>query len=188
MSLGSTFDDVLAAAQAGAPWALQRLYQDLAPVVTGYLRLHGAAEPDDTASEAFLHVFRGLHGFDGDEAALRSWVFTIVHRRLIDERRRRGRQVSTVPLDDLPAVPGGDVEHEALEAIAPAWVHDALDVLSDDQRAVVLLRLVADLSVEEVATIVGKRPGAVRGLQHRGLERLRRHLATQRVTERPGET
>ena len=50
---------------------LRGLYRDLAPAVTGYLRLHGAVEPDDLASETFIGVFTGLTGFSGDEAALR---------------------------------------------------------------------------------------------------------------------
>lgn len=187
MAIGAGFDDVLAAAQAGAPWALQRLYEDLAPVVTGYLRLRGAPEPDDTASEAFLAVFRTLGSFAGDEAGFRSWVFTIVHHRLIDDRRRRGRRPVTEPLGDSVVQAGGDVEAEALAALSGGWVAAALEVLSDEQREVMLLRIVADLSVDEVATIVGKRAGAVRALQHRGLERLRRQLADQRVTSRNRE-
>src|SRR5689334_14091513 len=74
---GLPFDDVLAAAQAGAAWAFEVLYRDLAPAVTGYLRLHGAAEPDDLASETFIGVFTGLRKFSGDEDGLRAWVFTI---------------------------------------------------------------------------------------------------------------
>ena len=65
MRTGLPFDDVLMAAQAGAPWAFEVLYRDLSPAVTGYLRLHGAAEPDDLASETFIGVFTGLSGFSG---------------------------------------------------------------------------------------------------------------------------
>ena len=50
MATGLPFDDVLTAAQAGAGWAFEVLYRDLAPSVTGYLRLHRAVEPDDLAS------------------------------------------------------------------------------------------------------------------------------------------
>lgn len=163
------------------------MYEDLAPVVTGYLRLRGAPEPDDTASEAFLSVFRSLGSFTGDEAAFRSWVFTIVHRRLIDDRRRLGRQPVSEPFDEPPAQVGGDVEQEGLAALGGSWVGEALQVLSDEQREVVLLRIAADLSVDQVAAVVGKRAGAVRALQHRGLERLRRHLADQRVTSHSRE-
>src|SRR3954464_12512885 len=91
MAGGPAFDDVLAAARAGAGWAFERLYRDLAPAVTGYLRLHGRAGPDDLASETFIGVFTGLAGFSGDETGLRAWVFTIAHRRLLDDWRRRNR-------------------------------------------------------------------------------------------------
>src|SRR3954467_7709939 len=111
MAVGPAFDDVLAAAQAGAGWACEQLYRDLAPTVTGYLRLHGAVEPDDLASETFLGVFTGLAGFSGDEAALRAWVFTIAHRRLVDDWRRRSRRPQAAADDrDLAGYVGGDVE------------------------------------------------------------------------------
>ena len=101
MRTGLPFDDVLAAAQAGAAWAFEVLYRDLSPAVSGYLRLHGAAEPDDLASETFIGVFTGLAGFSGDEDALRAWVFTIAHRRLVDDWRRSSRrpQVNDEPGD-----------------------------------------------------------------------------------------
>src|ERR671917_856613 len=111
MSTGVAFDDILVAAQAGAGWAFETLYRDLSPAVTGYLRLHGAAEPDDLASETFLGVFTGLAGFRGDEDALRGWVFTIAHRRLVDDWRRRSRRprMADEP-GDLTTQVGGDVE------------------------------------------------------------------------------
>src|ERR687890_2791585 len=98
---GLPFDDVLAAAQAGAAWAFEVLYRDLSPSVTGYLRLHGALEPDDLASETFIGVFTGLPGFRGDEGALRAWVFTIAHRSLVDDWRRRSRRPQVVDDGDL---------------------------------------------------------------------------------------
>jgi RNA polymerase sigma factor (sigma-70 family) len=184
--IGPGFTDTLAAAQAGAAWALRALYDDLAPAVTGYLRLRGAAEADDVTSDTFLDVFRGLESFDGDEAAFRSWVFTIAHRRLIDERRRRGRRPPTVPLDESAEPVGGNVEEEALDGLVASWARDALDVLTDEQRTVILLRVVADLSAEQVAQVLGKRPDAIRAVQHRGLRRLRRVLESQRVTDLHG--
>ena len=57
-----------------------------------------------------------------------------------------------------------------------------LGTLSEDQRAVLLLRVVGDLSIEEVAKAVGKRPGAVKALQRRGLAAIRRELARKGVT------
>ena len=178
MALGVGFDSTLAAAQAGAAWALRVLYDDLAPVVTGYLRLHGAGDPDDVASETFIGVFRNLHQFTGDEDAFRSWVFTIAHRRLLDERRRAVRRPPTRAIVDLePRIEGGNVEDDALVGLGGQWVRDVLACLTDDQRDVLLLRVVADLSVDQTAAAMDRRPGAVRALQHRAVKALRRHLA-----------
>ena len=177
MAVGPAFDDVLAAARAGAAWAFEVLYRDLSPVVTGYLRLHGAQDPDDLASETFLAVFRGLSGFSGDEAGLRSWVFTIAHRRLVDDLRRRSRR----PLladgggDLLHEVAGGDVEDDVLTRLGAEAVHRLCAGLPEDQRSV-LLRVLADLTVEQVAEVLGRSEGAVKALQRRGLRRLREEL------------
>jgi len=174
MRTGIAFDDVLAAAQAGAAWAFEVLYRDLSPAVTGYLRLHGAAEPDDLASETFLGVFTGLACFSGDEDALRSWVFTIAHRRLIDDWRRRSRRPQvTDDAGDLTLVPGGDAEDDALLRIGTDDVHRMCAGLPDDQRSVLLLRVLADLTMEQVASVMGRSVGSVKALQRRGLRTLR---------------
>ena len=177
MRTGVAFDDVLAAAQAGAAWAFEVLYRDLAPVVTGYLRLHGATEPDDLASETFLGVFTGLAGFSGDEDALRSWVFTIAHRRLIDDWRRRSRRPQlTDDAGDLTLLPGGDAEDDALLRVGTENVHTMCAALPDDQRSVLLMRVLADLTVEQIASVMGRSVGSVKALQRRGLRSLREQL------------
>jgi len=174
MSFGDDFDGILVAAQAGAAWAAERLWRDLAPLVTGYLRMQGATDPEDLTSETFIGVFAGIRTFTGSESALRSLVLTIAHRRLLDERRRRARRPDPEPLDDRSEIAGGDVEEEALAALADARLRSALDTLSPDQRTVLLLRIVGDLTVEQVAGVVGKRPGAVKALQRRGLAAVRK--------------
>jgi len=170
------FTSILEAARAGAEWAWSRLYADLAGPVRGYARSRGAAEPDDVVGETFLQVARNLSGFDGDYAGFRSWVFVIAHHRVIDERRRRSRR----PEDPvaLPSVvePSGDVEQEALDDMATRRVMSVLERLSPDQRSVVMLRIVGDLSLEQTAEILNKRIGAVKSLQKRAFDRLRRIL------------
>jgi RNA polymerase sigma-70 factor (ECF subfamily) len=176
---GLPFDDILAAAQAGAAWAFETLYRDLAPSVTGYLRLHGALEPDDLASETFIGVFTGLAGFRGDEAALRGWVFTIAHRRLVDDWRRRSRRPQTCDDDgDLLTQVGGDVEDDVLLQVGTAEVHRLCAALPDDQRTVILLRILADLTVEQVGQVMGRSVPSVKALQRRGLRSLREALET----------
>ena len=172
------FESTLTAARAGAEWAWDRLYGDLAPAVRGYVRAQGAAEPDDVVGEVFLAVVRELPSFvaRGDvERDFRALVFTIAHRRVVDDLRRRGRRpVSPAPPDVLAesAAAGGDVADEAMASLGDAQVVEALGELPIDQRAVLLLRILGDLTVEEVARVVGKRPGAVKALQRRGLRRI----------------
>jgi RNA polymerase sigma factor (sigma-70 family) len=179
MRTGLPFDDVLAAGRAGAAWAFEVLYRDLAPAVTGYLRLHGAAEPDDLASETFIGVLTGLAGFRGDEEAFRAWVFTIAHRRLVDDWRRRGRRPQVTDDDAVLAdLGGGDVEDDAFVRIGTDDVHRLCATLPTDQRAVLLLRILGDLTVEQVAAVLGRSAGSVKALQRRGLRSLRGALET----------
>lgn len=175
-------EDALVAARAGAGWAFERLYDHLAPAVTRYLDLHGAQDPESLANEVMLSVFHRLSSFEGDLPGLRSLVFTIAHRRAIDDHRRRSaRPRTTAPSSDDHPV-GGDVEHEALERLGETRIRTLVEGLTEDQRTVVLLRVVADLSVEEVAALLGKRPGAIKMLQRRGLARLRRVMQREGVT------
>lgn len=180
--LGDDFPEVLSAARDGSMGAIERLYRDLVAVVTGYARAHGAAEPDDLASEVFVAMIRGLESFAGDERHFRSWILTITHRRVVDEFRRRGRdQADLTP--DAQLESSADVlvdgEADALARLAARGVLDAIDRLSEDQRTVLLLRVLADLPVREVADILGKSEGAVKALQHRALQVLQRAIEAE---------
>jgi RNA polymerase sigma-70 factor (ECF subfamily) len=187
MRTGLPFDDILAAARTGAGWAFEVLYRDLAPGVTGYLRLHGALEPDDVASETFLSVFTGLTGFTGDEDGLRAWVFTIAHRRLVDDWRRRSRrpQLSDEEPDAADLV-GGDVEDDVLGRLGTDTVTELCSGLPADQRSVLLLRILADLTVEQVGQVLGRSVPSVKALQRRGLRTLRDRIEAGRSREGVG--
>ena len=186
MAIGSGFPDVLRAARADAEWALEQLYRDLAPGVIGYLRGQGVPDPEDLASEVFVGVVRKIASFEGDEQAFRAWVFSIAHRRLVDERRRRSRRPErlTDPTEFTgPMVEGlvGGSAQEIENRIAGPAAETVLS-LPPDQRAVVLLRVIADLSVADVASILGKSEGAVKALQRRALRRLARMLEGEGVS------
>jgi RNA polymerase sigma factor (sigma-70 family) len=175
-----SFELVLAAAQADAPWAYERLYRALTPSICGYLRIQGAADPEDLTSEVFLGAFRRIRAFAGTEAQFRSWVFTIAQRRLTDERRARGCR-PMIAGAALPDWAGGDVEEEALRRLSAERVRAMCAGLAPDQADVLLLRLISGLTVEAVAGMLGKSPGAVKALQRRGLCALRKNLERQGV-------
>lgn len=184
MPLGPRFEATLRAAKEGAEWAWAALYRDLAGSVTGYLASRGAREPEDLASETFLQVARNVQGFDGDETAFRSWVFVIAHRRLIDWRRSQGRRPAIVPITAHDTdLSGGDVEAEALDRVVTFELEEALEKLTKTQRDVLALRIIGHLTLEETASVIGKRVGAVKAAQRRGLMALRDHLDLERVTQ-----
>ncbi|MGQ0826527.1 MAG: RNA polymerase sigma factor, partial [Actinomycetota bacterium] len=157
MPLGARFADVLSAALTGDDRAFADIYRDLAPVVVGYVRGKGAREPDDVVAETFVAVARNLGRFTGDEAAFRSWVFTIAHRRLIDERRARGRRHDDP--HDPATMPGVVTSFPDLDDGAD--VEALLAVLTPHHREVVLQRVVGGHPVKEGAPLMDKRESAV---------------------------
>src|SRR5688572_24441573 len=103
---GESFDAVLEAARGGAGWAFERLFQWLAKPVTAYLRGAGVEDPEGTTNDVLLRAFTSLDRFTGGEDRFRSWVFTIAHHLLIDERRRMARRPRSSPLESAGAEPG----------------------------------------------------------------------------------
>jgi len=110
---------MLDAARACAAWACTQIFDSLGGPVRGYLAARGAEDPDDLTSEVFLGVFRNLHTFEGDADDFRTWIFTIAHHRLVDDRRRRARRPRTTPLD-----PARVLQHRALSALRRALQQD----------------------------------------------------------------
>lgn len=174
--------DVLLAARAGAGWGFERVFDALAPAVHGYLRAQGARDPESAVSEVFLRVHRRLPAFDGDVAKFRSWVFVIAHNVVLDERRwlrRRPLEEAVAATPDRPAP--SDTEDMVLRRLADRRLRALLDTLSPDQRDVLLLRYVADLSLEQAAEATGRSVTAVKALQRRALDALRRRLRSAAV-------
>lgn len=174
ISLGPTFVTTLRAARRGRQSAWDAIYRELAPPLLGYARSQNAPDPEDLVGEVFLEVVRSLPRFEGDdEDRFRGWVFTIARRRLIDARRRSGRRPADLTAPAELAERAGGYEQDALERLSLDEVHALLAGLSEDQREVMVLRLVAGLRTAEIAEVTGRHPEAVKGLAKRAIARLR---------------
>jgi RNA polymerase sigma-70 factor (ECF subfamily) len=176
-------NEVVVRARSGDANAFTVIYRELAPAVCGYLRAKGVPEPDAVTNDVFLAVLPRLATMTGGPAGLRTFVFSVAHARVVDEARRRSRHPVMTEYDvaeDSRSV--GSAEVDALDAISTERVLALLAGLSADQRDVLALRVIADLTVDEVANIIGRSAGAVKQLQRRALIVLRQRLVEQDVT------
>lgn len=172
------FDQIVARARAGDGAAWADLYEEVGSLVVGYLRAQRLPDPEDVAGEVFLQMVRDIHRFEGDRDSFRSWVLTIAHHRLVDDRRRARRRpsVSLAPEEMADRAADDSPELDVLERSSTEDIEARLAGLTEEQRTVLLLRVVGDLTLKECARAMGKRVGAIKGLQHRAVEALRREL------------
>lgn len=188
--VGDDFAGVLAEAQAGNDDQFAVLWRDANPALLRYLRVLAPENADDIAADTWVHVVRGLPRFVGDEAAWRAWLFTTARRRLIDQVRTRKRHpaepLEDVSVADLPRSP--DAAQVALDNLATQSAIALLGQLPAPQADVIMLRVVAGLDTDAVAEILGKTPGNVRVMAHRGLKKLEELLGRAGVTSRAGVT
>jgi RNA polymerase sigma-70 factor, ECF subfamily len=178
------FESVFIAARDGQGWALSELYRALFPRILQYLGAVEPAEGEDVACDTWLDVVDGLERFQGDEASLRAFSFTIARRRLLDLRRRRalGRALPRDPGAPIDARPtNGDESGVSSLGTDPA-IGLITSSLPPEEADVVLLRVIGDLDVDAIAGILGAGSSDVRMLQHRAVRRLAGVLEREGVT------
>jgi RNA polymerase sigma-70 factor (ECF subfamily) len=187
--IGEGFEAVLAAAQHGSEAAFAELWHDGNPALLRYLRVLAPDAAEDIAAETWVQVVRGLARFRGNEQNWRAWLFTTARRRVTDLARHRARR-PVVSLDALPdlaaaeltALHGPDAATVALENLGTRAAIALVARLPPLQAEVIMLRVVAGLDPEAVASLLGRSAGAVRVASHRGLRRMAGMLAEAGVT------
>ena len=173
----------LVGARRREPAAVTRVYTAYAPALFRFFLAAVGERPtaEDLTGEVFKSAIEDLPRFHGPVEALGGWLFGIARHDLSDHRRRRVRNLVQPLEEDLleeAAAAGGAVDPEelALDRVEGDRVLAALRQLTHDQREVLVLRLVANLTAPEVAGILHKSTDAVKALQHRGLASLARVL------------
>jgi RNA polymerase sigma-70 factor (ECF subfamily) len=188
--VGDDFARVLADAQGGSEDQFAVLWRDANPALIRYLRVLAPDYAEDIAAETWVHVVRGLPRFVGDEPAWRAWLFTTARRRLIDQARLRKRHpaepLEEVSAAEVPSTP--DAAQIALDNLATESAIALLSRLPQPQAEVIMLRVVAGMDTDAVAELLGKTPGNVRVMAHRGLKKLEDLLGQAGVTSRAGVT
>jgi len=163
----ATEAELIAAAQHD-PAAFSVLYEEHFDPVYAFVarRVSSRAEAEDVTSVVFQKALAALPRYEWRGIPFVAWLLRIARNEVARQQRRPADE----PLaDDLSA--GQD---EIEDAQQHALVFRLLRALPEDQRRVLTLRFAHDQSIRQVATALGKTEGAVKQLQHRGLETLRR--------------
>jgi RNA polymerase sigma-70 factor, ECF subfamily len=170
-------DDLVEAVRRGDRDAIAAVYLELAPAMRGYLlrRVGHGEVADDLVEQTFVELIEGCERIRGDGRALRAWLYRAARNNLHDWRKRAERrsdhELTSRHQEQLVDEEAGPADRVVAASIDPTLVA-ALGGLTADQREVVELRLVAGLSIEQVSRVMGRTPGAVKLLQHRGVRRL----------------
>lgn len=169
--------DLVQSFRRGESWAFTEVWHRYSSPVMAYLRGRGVRDAEDLTSEVFLQIFKSAPKFQGDDQAIRTFVFSVAHARYVDAVRRTVRRGTELEFnaEDHAGV-AASAEVHAIQQLNTQRVQQLLETLSADQRDVILLRIVADLSLEQTAEALGKSIGAIKALQHRALAALRPHF------------
>lgn len=173
-------DEALLALAGRESELFSAVYQEFAGQVLGYLTAKGVTDPEAVTQEVFIAVLPKIGTISGGLQGLRTFIFSVAHARMVDDHRRQSRVPEHHEFEpERDPRESGSAEAEAMDRLAPREVLALLDVLGEDQREVLALRIVAGLTVEQVADIMGKTTGAVKQLQRRALLTLREHSAVK---------
>src|ERR1700754_103644 len=159
--------------------AIESLIGEVRPMIVRYCRARlGRVSgqyhiADDVAQEVCIAVLSALPRYRDMGRPFASFVFGIASHKIADALRSAIR--SAVPTQDLPDGPdqGPGPEETVVRYIEVEHARRLLARLPDNQRELLLMRVVSGLSAEETGNVLGMSPGAVRVAQHRALARLR---------------
>ena len=131
---------------------------------------------DELVQDTFVRAFNSLDSFRAD-AALRTWLFTILKHLILDRRRAERRQAGVVELEEAHAVQAYDALDGLVADETAQRVRTAVETLSPMQREVFLLRVNEGMAYEEIATVVGSTEGACRVHYHNAMRAIKEMLS-----------
>jgi RNA polymerase sigma-70 factor (ECF subfamily) len=192
------FKGQLDRARRGEPEALSALYRQLLPGVFGYIaaRVPDRATAEDLTSDVFLQMVERISQLRAtDEASVTAWILQIARVTVAGYYRKRAHQPAFVSLEPREWEEAGASRvipdsNPTLDPVRSAEARDewdtvvkAINTLTEEQRQVLVGRLILGYDVATVARMLGKQANAVKALQFRALQRLHRVLGTQRSPE-----
>jgi RNA polymerase sigma-70 factor (ECF subfamily) len=189
------FHQILERARRGEAEGLSALYRHFLPGVFGYIaaRIPERVNAEDLTSDVFLQMVEGIaHVRSHEEAQFAAWLFQIARIAVAGYYRKAKKQPATVSLEPLAQSETLKREIESASLTEQAEIREewgqvvqAINQLTEEQRMVLIGRLIHGYDIAEVAKMIGKKPNAVKALQFRALNSLHRLLAQQSAGETP---
>ncbi|MHB8895348.1 MAG: sigma-70 family RNA polymerase sigma factor [Candidatus Geothermincolia bacterium] len=185
--VGVNWDPVEVASRARGydPEAFAALFDAFYEKIRRFAYFHTGDEhlADDLAAEVFSQALESIDKFTDRGGTIGPWLYGIA-KNVIASHFRSSTSKSTLPLDEAVPAPSADCpEDRALRNLSHEGLYQALCILTDDQKAIVVLRFIEGYDVKTVARALGKKPGAVRTQQHRAIAALRTHFES--MEEKP---
>jgi len=158
--------------------ALTRIYEENFDKIYRYivLKIGDRIEAEDMTQQVFLNAFKSISSYKPKGSPFSSWLFRIAHNQIVDYLRRKSKR-ATVPLEETLAGGGTDPGLEAERKLTIEQLALAAKKLTKAQQEVISLRFAGELSVSQVAKVMGKSEGAIKALQHSAILSLRKILA-----------
>jgi RNA polymerase sigma-70 factor (ECF subfamily) len=176
--------DLVARAQAGDPEAFGALYDRYVDVVYRYVfyRVSNKSLTEDMVSETFLRALRRITSFTWQGRDFGAWLVTIARNLIADHYKSSRYKVEVTTADMLDADRATDgPEDEVLDAMTNVTLLEAVKMLGAEQQECVVLRFLQGFSVTETALAMGKTDGAIKALQYRAVQSLKRLLPAELV-------
>ena len=164
-------------AKSGDSEAFARLYDAYVERVYRYIlfRVSEDVTTEDLVSQVFLKAWQNLDRYKIGSSPFIAWLYTIARNLVIDYYRAKKEML---PLEDARALPS-DMQspHEEVEMRFDLQaMRDGLQSLTGDQQQVLILKYIAGLPNENIAKIMNKQEGTIRGLQMRALQTLSEYM------------
>ena len=176
-SLSQSDAPLVKRAQQGDQAAFSALYDRYYDAVYTYLyyRVGDVALAEDLTADVFVRLVKAIQSFTPEGKPILAWLYTIAANLLTDHRRKNGRY-TWLPLDETLTAGESDPSRLTQQNWQQGRLLAALQELTEEQRLVVLLKFVEKQSNAAIGDILGKTEGAVKSLQHRAIDSLRRIL------------
>jgi RNA polymerase sigma-70 factor (ECF subfamily) len=161
---------------------IAQLHETLYPRIVRYIavRIGDFVEAEDLGSEVFVRALRAAEKFQNKEIPIEAWIFRIAHNLVVDHLKAKSRRpkILSIEKEEIVAVDGHDVSEFIEQALDRerdmVAVHAAIAQLSEAQQQVLALRFSdAEMTSEQIAQILGKKPTAVREMLSTAIKRLR---------------